>query len=529
MDAIRTHNKLVRKISRLLDNSPVPVVKRKLDFLQEQTAELQSEAKRIRQSVSEETRARPEEEIAIAEQALQDYQRAVLRTWEILVAGRIIVLFSYVDFHVVYPYMEALPYLFHYLRKNKQFWQRRVLLEYPRYWDHYVNNNSFEIHPSLLKSLLAESVQSWTSMTTGAPDASDAFYLLYQKARRLTRFLSKLGNGEVKLEDRVLEPIATLSVPIGTKYLHNPQYVVGLDELNVTVTDMVSRRVSTTTFTRRSKHSVLSFHMGHQCFIIYEWNAAEDRAAVLVMFLNDAEFTTKKPKFLPHRLYFDNLNEHDVVYLVEEPESSDIDDSDFSSIIRRVSARNLAKWTVGNTTLVGSYMTNYKTLAPEIDIAFAPEGRYVVRHPAFTGPDPIEMMFDGPDTDHLRENSWMVRLDFANNYARPFLFVKRLLSNGQRYIALRGDIELKSMYGAGIRHGNTLWIEDQSDPMRHLPTAFSVQLSLDVETMPTIAFSGNILWEMDPTTGVTSFYDLWQLYTRTLGPDQRPLITQKLY
>jgi hypothetical protein len=47
--------------------------------------------------------------------------------------------------------------------------------------------------------------------------------------------------------------------------------------------------------------------------------------------------------------------------------------------------------------------------------------------------------------------------------------------------------------------------------------------------MPTIAFSGNILWEMYPTTGVTSFYDLWQLYTRTLGPDQRPLITQKLY
>ncbi len=97
-------------------------------------------------------------------------------------------------------YMEAVPLLAHALKQTSLLWKRKLILEYPEYWEKETVNG--QLKKGVLKELQEQTHKSTTRLGEEVKLVS-GFYLLYQKARALAVHLDKLAIGRVKQKENL--------------------------------------------------------------------------------------------------------------------------------------------------------------------------------------------------------------------------------------------------------------------------------------------------------------------------------------
>lgn len=529
--ALKMHYKLVRELSEHFESDPNATTKRQINLLQEETAIIQSEAKRIRKSISEETLARPEKELQILEQAEITYSNLLEKAWKALEIGGVVRLFKYLDFNHVYPYMEAIPPLNVYIRKNEEFWKRRVLLEYPRYWDVYVSASTHQMHKHALDALLRETKPSSTRMTMGAPTASDGFYLLYQKARKLTRFLSRVSNVELRAN---LKPIFDYTIPVDSHAQANSranrQYYVNFTQTTVLVVNILTQKITQVAYKGRFgiDDEDNKFYLGlHWLILINSQKYLGNGTAIHMLSLEDGEFITDEPRLLPPGVRFVDVNNNDVIGFEQRvlPAQPGQPAGRISNVFR-VLARHVVTWALSADGTLESFKlgTTDDVVAPEIRIQYPPTkpGHCVVSHPSLER----KLDFNVPEVVDMKEEGGLIRLDFSNNYSHPLLFVmpSGLISNGRKYVPdLPKKIDIAADYTLKP-YGDVVWLMDQTDLMRYARHAIQISLKGPIDTGDLVRSIGHYVWTMDEF-GQTRVYNLWSLYTRTLEPDESPLVS----
>jgi len=95
-------------------------------------------------------------------------------------------------------YMEAVPLLAHALKQATLLWKRKLILEYPEYWEKETENGTLK--KGVLEELQSQTHKSTTSLGEEVKLVS-GFYLLYQKARALAVHLDKLAVGRVRQKE----------------------------------------------------------------------------------------------------------------------------------------------------------------------------------------------------------------------------------------------------------------------------------------------------------------------------------------
>lgn len=147
------------------------------------------------------------EDVAHAEELEREAQDTIGRVskayWEHVFSRKYLLYdLERMDFPKVSSFMEAIPELNAALRMNADFWKRRIILEYPEYWDPNGVLRSDE-------SLIPQAKAGLTRRTMGEPTERDEYYLIYQKARRMTQFLRKLAAYQLANPEAELPNIGT--------------------------------------------------------------------------------------------------------------------------------------------------------------------------------------------------------------------------------------------------------------------------------------------------------------------------------
>lgn len=160
--------------------------KRRLNSLRESS---EQQSKRIRREAAEQIATHPENFVEIEKQEYEQLQRVYKSFWD-AIAPEMLEWFSKQDFHVVYLYMKEIWPLNEILRNDIASWRQRLILEYPDYWLVNAQGQTGNLRESTVQELLSDATQG-SGPRSRPPTEQDAMYLLYQKARRLTRFISK--------------------------------------------------------------------------------------------------------------------------------------------------------------------------------------------------------------------------------------------------------------------------------------------------------------------------------------------------
>lgn len=120
--------------------------------------------------------------------------------------------FSVLDFSEVAPFMEAIPFVNEAMRNDTDAWRQRIILEYPQYWDLYADEiDSKRLSEFSISELLSDARRG-SSPRSREPNRNEANYLLYQKARRLSRFTQRVATDEKFAS----------SVTVQMPFLHEP-------------------------------------------------------------------------------------------------------------------------------------------------------------------------------------------------------------------------------------------------------------------------------------------------------------------
>lgn len=142
--------------------------------------------------------------------------------------------FSVLDFSEVASFMEAIPFVNEAMRNDTDAWRQRIILEYPQYWDLYANTiNNKQLSEIAIAELLKDA-RKGSSRRSREPNRNEANYLLYQKARRLSRFVQRMTTDESfaasmtagmpSLYDPIRFSMQT-DVPYGNgRFIYTPEY-----------------------------------------------------------------------------------------------------------------------------------------------------------------------------------------------------------------------------------------------------------------------------------------------------------------
>lgn len=109
-------------------------------------------------------------------------------------------------------HMEAIPEFGKLLKMRDELWKRKVIFEYPEYWELYSENGS-------VKSTAVEMLRGLTRLgqeKLGVPvDRVSPCYLLYQMARRCEVYLERLATGAVSVRPAPLQPLGSIEIDLG--------------------------------------------------------------------------------------------------------------------------------------------------------------------------------------------------------------------------------------------------------------------------------------------------------------------------
>jgi hypothetical protein len=445
MDLKETDRDLLRRYADQLVSQDA---KRRLSLLQEES---EQKAKRIRRDAEQEIAAHPERAAEIQEKHYQHLQDLYRVFWQ-SVAPEMLAWFSQQDFHVVYSYMKEIWPLNEILRNHMPSWRQRLVLEYPDYWLVHAQGQTGNLRESTIQDLLNEAKQG-SGPRSRLPSEQDAMYLLYQKARRLTRFLSKAA-ADGTMIDRDLPGISPQEVAVVRQIPEARQYETLLsggrhtvlvvsklhqadddDEpddrlINIVWFDLGRRQSYSTgdVLLPKSISSVPSVTLGENALLL-RWNEDEETERINVFNLNTGEWIFRKPVLVgaslnDHETKILGMSRANVVYLkLRDEDDDDGDDEEFgpfpmllSELIAWIksgmqSPPDVEEESNGNEVL--ALRTGIMAfpaevfLDPSLTGKFEIFGRWVPRAP-------LKGM-------QQQEGMEIVDFNFQNSYARPLL------------------------------------------------------------------------------------------------------------
>lgn len=541
-------------------------------------SDYEQEAKRIRKDAEERVVMHPENTTDIQKEMERNLEAAYKAFWD-YVGGEMLAWFSTQDFHIVYRYMKEIWPLNNLLREHEASWRQRLVLEYPEFWLLNGDNNIGKLSQSAVHALLSETAQGSGPRSRPATEA-DAMYLLYQKARRLTRYIFKKATEGKKMFWPVWAPRQSKKMPLQHSDLELPfsldtyeivnsgPYIVvyaitkerddGEDKLELYWIDMSRKSAFVSGHMVVENEPSLAIHVDvGEGWLFVSWSISLKKFYINALRLENGEWFFPRPVNIGPKLEQNGLsferNEQgtmmsrvNVLALTTYP----IPDSDEPQL--HMSLEKLLEWvTAGMVEPIEKYSFELETLVFPGQVRVSKrwfrgvfvEGKWIF--PNYRLPIPPA----GP--------LHVYRLNFHNSYERPVLARARW-TNGLEYLS---DYNIARKLESNLpptryfiesdpeSHlaNDTLLLEDHSDEMRAPSALVAVTLAtptwmrevtglavpnrLRMRTPPRshIFVYANYIYRVLPTAGMALSYDLWDKYkqSRTQPKERnRPLFSQ---
>lgn len=514
----------------------------------------EQKAKRIRRDANAEMAAHPENAAAIVKQEEDLLQEAYQAFWQ-HTGPEMLEWFSTLDFEVVYPYMKEIWPLNELLRNHDPSWRQRLSLEYPDYWMLNKDGETGLLSERSVQELLEDTTKG-SGPRSRAPTRADSLYLLYQKARRLTRFINKRANGELKgnaaasppldyqdLDLEIESDIFPTIVDCGRHVAAVQFFLVGDEDepassvVQVSWIDLAKRETFNTGRVDIGDLLELPTQLyGGEGALLLRWKYAASEH-VNVLNLNSGKWSFPAPVDITLGLRqfnasFSSMNRVNIVKIEVPDEDGDVEVFD-----------------VMLKEFVGWIKRGMKT-SPVADLQL--DGRQTI----FPGDVILEEQDDGsvyvfgrwvprkrlPDNGNMRGE--FVRFNFNNSYQYPllhrygpkgndFLTDMRTLRKAEKGNQLPRYEAYRHQSITGVYFGGIVLL-DRSDEMRS-PGAMTAikldspdQVAHGLFTENNFVF-GNLICRVFPDSGRVFLYDLWSLYKLTRSDPverERPLLSK---
>lgn len=514
----------------------------------------EQKVKRIRMDAEAEIAAHAADAKAIVEKREQLLQDAYRTYWHHM-GTEMLEWFATQDFDVVYGYMKEIWPLNELLRNHDPSWRQRLSLEYPDYWMLNKDGESGLLSENSVQELLEDTVKG-SGPRSRVPTRADSMYLLYQKARRLTRFINKRANGELTGSAAASPPLnyqefdLDIELDVESRIVNCGRHIAMVQFFLVGDEDEEGRSVIQVSWIDLAKREVFNtgrvevgdvlelptqIYGGEGALLLRWFYTDSDRVNVLN--LNTGKWSFPAPVDITRGLResnarFSSMNRTNIIKIKAPDEYGD--DEPFSVMLKE-----FVRW-------IKSGMETSPVANLQLD------GRQTV----FPGDVILEEQDDGSiyifgrwvPRRHLPDNGNMhgefVRLNFNNSYQRPLL--QRYGPNGDDFLtdmrtirrAEKGSLlpryeAYKNQSITGTYFGGIVLL-DRSDEMRFPGAMTTVNLNLpDIFARGNFTDQyfvfGNLVCQVFPAFGRVFLYDLWSLYKLTRSDPverEQPLLSK---
>lgn len=512
--------------------------------VEQEVETFENAAKRIRVKAEEDVRKEPERASEIERDAERDYSEILMMLWN-EIKEEMVATLAEMDFDKVYEYTFKLPMVNQTLRDDGMFWRRRLILEYPDYW----MLNTWEdgrIKPHIVEQLLADTIIGSGPRSRNAT-VIDAPYLLYQKARRLTRYISRVASTETTALTRTVQPSAIIPfessvgklagggpfVVVFQAVKREPENPDGYTAI-VEIFDMRTQGVSTMRKALGNERGKLPRVSVGQEFVLFHW---KENRSMNVINLSVKEWLFPTNISLREgmaNLKLKKLFPNDMLQFV----------SRFVDVVGRIQTTSFEiplskfrEWLADRGRPMDDLHDWRRAQLPGRSIV-EPKGpgsqAMVLKNPWLPGVFSLKARF----TPERR----VVRSNLANSYERPILFEQRwneeynILTDGTN-IRRAEKYDEQPLYsisamGAGVSNDRDhILLEDRRNEMRTYGAMLSLHMELEgdwFKQMQEFFVYGNFICRLMPAEARVVVYDLWNWYKANRGSDAEkihPLIS----
>lgn len=512
----------------------------------ERRSSLEQKVKRIRRQAGQDELTDSRYAQEIRQRAGMMMEEAVAMFWKEMMPEVIEYLAS-IDFDRAYQYMVALPVINNELRNNDEYWRRRLILEYPHYFMLSCIETG-ELKDWVVDNLLSQAVAG-SGPRSRRPTAKDALYLLYQKARRLTRYINRVASGEIKASNLNLDSYQEIDFPVpdGNRTIsENGRFVVsyegligretGLPTAMLTIFDMAwMQSVVITGPAPDGGILIPRVEIGGE-YALLHWKSIQE---INVINLSTRKWLFPAPANLQNGLQFSGARLEGILP-TDQVEFSVTQDNDTVGHALEIVALN--EWVTdmqrGNNWPLEEYgkwrgfnLPGRSVLIPDNSTP-DPEFKMVLSNPWLSKPIKVRGAFD--------INSKIERANFRNSYERPILYEKvwgafNVLTDGLTvrpaepydYIA---EYSIEVPTAPNTSYAGQIMLRDRSDDMRN----YGAAVLFTLKNNPGWSMAGqivtvyaNYICVVVPNESKIMVFDLWDWYRSNQGsePERRfPLL-----
>lgn len=518
--------KLPQLLKRISDQLVDPDAKR---HFAEEEIKLENTAKRIRREAHSDVLKDPLFEDEIKERAQQQYDRALKMFWDRVIPDTLEVL-SMMDFEVVYEYMKELPAINAAIRNDALSWKRRLILEYPEYW---LLNCTEEggLREESIAQLLADSKKG-SGPRSRHPTREDAMYLLYQKARRLSRYINRVSSGEIAAAKQHLDSYWVIPIPVPEydkvtavggafvlSYVTKIPKVGGPSVAVLHIFDARTKSVSTIENTApRGYHRAPKVVVGIEYALIH-W---KDEKLMNIVDLSDPAWLFPEPIHLVENMETTRLKSSLPMDRLSFVDYIVNDDNEAEDLRYEITIKKFKHWLKHNRNFELSGYADWRSVPLLGASVLHPLDSRAYGAILFNPWLPKDYIVNGVFTPQSK----IKQANFANSYERPLIYEQKwnkqftILTDGVtvRRVVKRDSNSLYSVSAAKMSeqyHTDTIIVEDHSNEMRN----YGAMLQFTVENDDNVnskkqrfSVCGNYVCRLLPMEGLVMIYDLWAWY-----------------